>query len=147
MENCGCKKSNLTACEFIGVILSLVAGVAVGILFAFGFIPIALNFITIALVFSVVTIGILIFSLFTANVVKGNNAFYKCACKYAKLLLAGSIGTFLSTTISAIIGVTVFTIPATIFVALAAFFFVMMITALICLISCIIDKTCNSCDE
>jgi len=64
MENCGCKKSNLTACEFIGVILSLVAGVAVGILFAFGLIPIALNLITIALVFSVVVIAILIFSLF-----------------------------------------------------------------------------------
>ena len=147
MENCGCKKSGLTTCEFIGVILSLIAGVEVGILFSFGLIPITLNFITIAIIMSVIALAILLGSLFTANIIKGNNAFYKCTCRFAKLLLAGSIGTFLATTISAIIGVTVTTIVATIFVALSAFFFVLMITALICLISCIIKQTCRMCDE
>ena len=147
MENCGCRKNGLTVCAFVGIILSLIAGVAVGILFSFGLIPITLNFITIALIMSVISLAVLIFSLYTANLAKGNNAFYRCICKFAKLLLAGSIGTFLATTISAIIGVTVITIVATIFVALSAFFFVLMITALIWLILCIIEHTCRPCDE
>ena len=82
MGNCGCEKSGLTACEFIGVIVSIIAGIAVAILFSLGLIPITLNLITIALIMSVVAIFILLGSLYTANVVKGYNGFYKCICKF-----------------------------------------------------------------
>ena len=143
MEDCKYTKSGLKTCEIIGIILGIIVGVAVGILFSAELIPITVNFIQIALVMSVVVLGILLVALFSANAMKGYNSFYKCICKFSKFVLTGSIGTLLSTTIAATLGVTVISIISTIFVALSAFFFVLMIVSVVCLISCIINETCR----
>ena len=147
MDNCGCQKCGLSSYDFIGVLFGIIAGIGVGILFSLNLIPITLNFITIAIIMSVVSVAILLGTLFTANITKGSGSFYRCICKYGKLLLTGAIGTFLATTISLIIGVTVVTTVATVFVALSALFFVIMIIAIVSLISCIIKQTCKSCDN
>ncbi len=141
--DCKYKKEGITACEIIGIVISIIVAIAVGILFSAGLIPVALNLITISLIMSVVSLGILLFSLYTANIIRGYNGFYKCVCNFARFVLTGSIGTFLATTISLTIGLAEITIASTIFVAISSFFLVLMIVALICLLSCFINETCR----
>lgn len=143
MMDCGCDKRGITNCEVIGIVLAIIVGIAAGIIYFQGIIPLPVNFILIGIILSVISLAILLGSLFSANVIEGCNGFKKCICKYGKFLLAGSIGTFLATTIAAIIGVTTVTILSTIFIAISAFFFVIIIVSLVCLINCIIKHTCR----
>ena len=138
-----CRKNGLATEEIVGLILGIVAGIGVGILFALGLIPITINFIIIALIMSTITLAILLGVLFTANILRGCNSFYKCVCKLARFVLTGAIGTLLATTIALIIGVATITPAAIIFVALSALFFVIMIVSIVSLISCIIKQTCK----
>lgn len=148
MEGCFCKKDGITTCEMVGIILGIIVGIATGVLFSLGLIPVVINLIRIALVFSVVGLAVLLGILYVANIIKGYNGFYKSVCKFSKIFLTGIIGTFLATTITAIIGVVgIVTIPAIIFVTLSAFFFVLMTISLICILTCIIEETCrNKCN-
>ena len=143
MEDYGCRKNGLSTCEVIGLVLGIIAGVAVGILFSLGLIPSTISFIIIALITSAVVLAILIFSLFGANAIKGCSAFYKCICKHAGFVLTGAIGTLLAGTIALTAGLTVTALISIIFVALTVFFFVIMITSIICLYSCIIKQICR----
>lgn len=143
MENCGCSKNGFTACEVVGIILSIIAGVAVGILFSSALIPAIADFIIIALILSAITLVIGFGTLFSANTIKGCNAFYKCTCKFARFLFTGIIGTILAGTIALTAGLITTAIVSIIFVALTAFFFVLMIVAIICLVSCLISRTCE----
>ena len=143
MECYACQKNGITICEVIGIFLAIIAGVAVGILFAAELIPAIASFIIIALVASAVSLLILVGSLFTANIIKGSNCFYRCICKFARFVLVGSVGTLLAATTAITAGLVVTAIASIILVALSAFFFVLMIVAIICLISCIIQQTCT----
>lgn len=134
-----CNKNNCIAnCEIIGFTVSTIVGIIIGYLFAVGLIPITINLITIALFMSVIGLAILVATLLFTNRIN-----YECICKISKLLLIGSIGTLISTTISAILGVTIISLIASIFVGLSAFFFVLMIISIICLINCIIKELCK----
>ena len=137
-----CQKKGITICEVIGIFLAIIAGASIGVLFSTGLITVTIGFIIIALVASAIAILILLGVLFTANIIKGNNSFYRCVCKFAKVVLAGSIGTLLASIVVIIVGLVGTAIVSVIFVALVAFFFVLMITAIICLFSCIIEQTC-----
>lgn len=142
MGDCGYKNNGVTSCIVVGIVLSIIAGVAVGLLFSAELIPAVLNFVTIALIASAVSMVILVFSLYASNSIRSYNGFYKCICTFANVILAGSIGTLLAGTIALTIGLTATLITSVIFVALTAFFFVLMITSLICFITCIIKHTC-----
>lgn len=141
MEDCGCRNENINSYQIASIIISIGIGIAVGILFFLGLIPIVLNLIIIALITSVIALAIVLFSLFAANILRGINPFRKCTCSFARITLAGAFGTFLAATISTIVGVTEFSIVANIFVALTAFFFVLMILSLIGLYNCLIEQT------
>ena len=141
--DCCNRKNCIASCEIIGLTVSTIIGIIVGYLFAVGLIPITINLITIALFMSVIGLAILIVSLLSANRPGACNAFHECVCRTSKLLLTGSIGTLLATTISAILGVTVVSLVVSVFVGLSAFFFVLMIIAIICLINCIIKELCE----
>ena len=142
MECCD-NRNDCEICKSTSVILGIIVGVAVGILFSVGLIPLIINFLNIALVASAVGIGILLVALVFANNIKGGNAFWECACKFSKLLLAGSIGTLRASTITLIIGVAEITILSSIFVGISAFFFILMIVSIICLINCVIKRLCR----
>lgn len=143
MGECGCKcKGGFGSC-LLGVILGVIAATAVGILFSFGLIPITLNFIIIALVTSVVSLGVLLGTLYAVKINNGYDCATKCVCSSGKCILLGSIGTFLATTLALTVGVATATIAAIIFVTLAAFFFVVMLVSVVSLISCLIKETCR----
>ena len=126
----------------LAVIISTIVGVAVGILFSFGLIPVTLNLIRIALIISVIAIGILLSTILSANwareckVIRG-------ICWAGKMLLIGAIGTLLSGTIVAVIGLTEVPVLSAVFVGLTAFFFIWTILYIIFLIKCLICKICE----
>lgn len=142
MEYCEYKKNEKVTCQILGIIFGIIIGVATGILFSLDLIPLTLNFIIIALIMSVISLAIILGSLFTANITEECNAFNRCICKFAQFGLVGSIGTLLSTTIALTIGVTISSLIAAIFVGLSALFFVIMIIAITFLLDCLIKKTC-----
>ena len=143
MPNCDCDRRSVSVCNVIAIVLGIIIGVVVGILFAAGLIPVIFNFVVIALIASAIGIFVLLTSLFTANLIKGNNSFYKCTCKYARFVLAGTIGTLISGTLAAVSSLAPTSIASIIFVAFLAFFFVLLVVTTICLLNCIIGQTCK----
>ena len=141
MEDCGCRNNEVNAYQIASIIISIVVGIAVGILFFLGLIPVVLNLIRIAITMSVIVIAIVLFCLFATNIIRGINPFRKCTCKFARITFAGAMGTFLAATIAAIVGVTIITPIAIIFVALTALFFTLMIFSIIGLYTCLIEQT------
>ena len=141
MMECECGNVGLNNCIVIGIILALIIGVGAGIVYFLGLIPMTLNFIIVALILSVVALGILLGTLITANIIEGYNSFRKCVYKFSRFVLVGSIGTLLATTIAVTVGVVEISIISTILVAISSFFFILLIVALICLLSCIIKYT------
>ena len=142
MECCH-PRNCMTGCELIGLTVSTILGIAVGYLFAVGLIPVTINFIRIALVMSVIGLAILIVSLFSASKISACREFYGCICQSSKLLLAGSVGTLLTTTIASILGVGIISLLTSIVVGLSAFFFILMMISIICIVSCIIKELCQ----
>ena len=127
--------------SIVGIFLSIIAGVAVGIIFSTGIIPAIINFIIVALAASGVSLLLLLGALIAANAIRCYNAFYKCVRNLARFVLAGTIGTLLAATIAITTGLAATSIVAIIFVALSVFFFVLMIVSIVCLFSCIINNT------
>lgn len=133
----------MTGCELIGLTVSTILGITVGYLFAVGLIPITINFIRIALVMSVIGLAIVIVSLLSASKISGCKEFYGCICQISKLLLVGSVGTLLTTTIASIFGVGIISLITSIIVGLSAFFFILMMISIICIVRCIIKELCQ----
>ena len=143
MPICDCDRNGISVCNVIAIVLGIIAGVVVALLFAAELIPTIGAFVVIALIAAVIGIFVLLGSLFTANLIKGNNSFYKCTCRYAKYVLAGTIGTLIAGTLAAVSSLATTSIAVTILIALLAFFFVLLVVTLICLLSCIIEQTCK----
>lgn len=148
MNEYECKCSNgIFGYNVVAVIISILIGIVVGILFSLALIPETLIFIIVALVFSVVSLAILLGSLGVANVTRERNAFSKCVCTTGKCILVGSIGTLLASTIALTIGIGTATIASIIFVGLTAFFFIWTIISVFYMVWCAIKRTCNRCCE
>ena len=140
MDNCEYKKNNTTAFQIVTIIISIIVGIAVGTLFYLGLIPLPLNIVKIAIVMSVYILGIILLSLF-ANNFTDNKIYTKCICKFAKMSFVGTIGTFLSSTILAIVNVRIITPIAIAFIGLDSLFFVLMLISFIGFFNCLIDRT------
>lgn len=147
MDNCGCNKIGLTVCEIVGIILGLIAGVAAGVVFSLGLIPSIINFVIVALITSGISILVLLGAIALGNNVKGYNSLNKCICKAGRFVLTGAIGTLLSGTLAITTGFTTTAIASIVFVALTAFFFLLLTVALICLFSCLIKQSCKCSEE
>lgn len=147
MDNCGINKLGLTICEIVGIILGIIAGVAAGIIFSLGLIPSIISFVIVALITSGVSLLILLGAIAIGNNVKGFNSLNKCICKAGRFVLTGAIGTLLSGTLAITTGFTTTAIASIVFVALTAFFFVLLVVALICLFSCLIKQSCRCREE
>ena len=128
----------------IEVIISIIVGVIFGILFSNGLIPVALNFIKIALILSAMGMVILGATLFAANFIKGRNEFRKCFCRINICLLISTIGTFLAGTAAATIGLTITSTISVLAVALTMFFFIWLVLSVISLFLCLIKETCTN---
>ena len=126
----------------IGVIISLLVGVIVGVLYAFGlFTPlgaalwIVLGFAVLALLFVEAAV---IFGAISCK-----NPISDCLCRGLCCLLTGIIGTILLVIILNSIAIAV-TTAVIILVGILAFFFTLTLISLIALIRCIVRDMCLS---
>lgn len=140
----GCKNNcGFFGCECLGVLISIVFGAVIGILFAFGFIPNIVTAVGIALGTSALFLIFLVAILLLGST-NENSILASCCCKNTYCLLAGIIGTFISSSAALAIVLTN-TIPLVIaLIAIIAFFFSLLWLGLIGFISCIKCKLCHN---
>lgn len=135
----GSEKHTFEACGCLGIIISIIAGAVVGILFAFGLIPLVGASIIAALGLGVLALIFLLASVLLAAMT-APNALSKCLCKNIVCLLVSIFGTILS----ALSALSVILLPIFLaviaLVAVTAFFFTLMIIQLIAFIYCIVCR-------
>ena len=137
-----CRKSCLSGCGCISLVLSTVFAAAVGILFFLQMIPNVVTAIWISFGLGLMSLSILIAGLF------GGPSYpcgmmSRCLCAQGKCLLVGSMGTIvcalaaLSTVLSSRLILTVF------LVAVDAFFTGLMLFALFSILMCLLYALCG----
>lgn len=104
-------------------------------LFYLGFIPIVLNFIIISLSLSMVVIFLYSGMYFVYNFFSNCKRFGKDFKSISKGLFFGVIGSFITSVIAMMLGVTSITLNTSIIIGITIFFFLIMLINLIYLIS------------
>ena len=128
-----CCNKNISAIIF--AVISIIAGIAVGLIYAASII----EQIT-AIVWAAFGIGLLaIISLLLVSLLSRNDA-SKCLCKNGDYLLFGAIGGIIFSIIS--LAVTINTTLISVLLGITTCFFVFTILSLTKMIACLIDATC-----
>lgn len=125
--------------SFIAVTIGIVFGAVIGILFAFIPIPFMGTAIWIAFGLGVLALVALIIEIFIAGVTAPNVS-SKCLHKGTGLLLVGAIGTIISSIVALSITLTPTLIAVITIIAIVAFFFALMVVALISVLLCIASR-------
>lgn len=136
-----CCKSCLTPSTCIGVLISIVVAIIVGVLFALNNIPLITTAAWIAFGLSVLSLIFLILGAFISALTLPNSL-SMCLCKHVVGLLVGIIGTLVFTIIALSIVLCPLVISNVIIVALGTLFFTFLLIELISFIVCIICKSC-----
>lgn len=123
------------SCSFIGVIAALAAGVAIGALYFFG----VLTAITFPLQAVLTFAGIAFFGISAVSVLSGKCTLAQCFCRLKGILFTGAVGTILSALIALLVSLTPGAILSAIVIGLVAFFLVLLISAIICFVTCTAD--------
>lgn len=132
-------------CNCVTLIISILIGVAAGIIFAVTQIPLDVIFSVIAIIGSTVSLAFLFASLGIANLGREGNAFSKCICSDGRCILIGSVGALVTSILSLVIGTFGgFIFPIVLF-SLNVFFFVWTLISILSFIWCLINKTCRYC--
>ncbi len=119
----------------LGVIISLFLGVIIGVLFYFSLIPTITPALWIAFGLAALALVLIVgISLFGTP---------KCVCRNGKCLLAGIIGTLITTTISLAVTLTATSVIYAIIVGLTGFFFSLLIISFASLINCLVEAQCS----
>ena len=130
----GSCKCNCT-CLVIGIALSVIFGIIIGIIFYLGLVPLITTGIWIAFGVAVLALVFLLSSvLFTARV-----KVFKCLCLSLGALLIGILGTILTAVGALSITLVTGSILIAILIGLGALFFGLVLAALTCIILCILD--------
>jgi len=130
---------NFSACGFVGIPVSIVIGIIVGILFAFEFIPGIETAAWIAFGLGVLGLIILVAAVFVA-VSTESRALTRCLQLNVNCLLTGIWGTILSGLAALSIELTPGSILIAVLVGIGAFFFSLMIVSLILFILYVVFK-------
>ena len=130
----GCYKQ-CSACLLIGITLSIIFGVIVGILFFFGYVPLIETAVWIAFGIAAFALAILLISAIFSN----RDKVYKCLRANAGALLTGIIGTLITAIAALSIILTPGSVLIAILIGLGAIFLGVTLTALVCLILCLLD--------
>jgi hypothetical protein len=130
----GCYKQ-CSACLLIGITLSIIFGVIVGILFFFGYVPLIETAVWIAFGIAAFALAILLISAIFSN----REKVYKCLRANAGALLTGIIGTLITAIAALSIILTPGSVLIAILIGLGAIFLGVTLTALVCLILCLLD--------
>ena len=127
----------------LGVILSILFGVGVGLLFFNGFLPT----ITTGVILAAAVAGAVLILFWISVLCRKPYTDSDCVCENFGLLLTGAIGTLLSAFI--IFSVTLVTASAifAILIGLAAFFFALTLAGTVSYLGCLADcDDCCDCD-
>lgn len=139
----GCnEKCSFNACSCTGILISIVIGAIFGLLYAFGLLPGIVVAAWIAFGLAVLAITGLVAGVFVAAV-HPVSPLSKCLCKNTTCLLAGIIGTILTTLVLLSVALSPGFLAVIILVAIAAFFFTLMTIGIIKFIQCIVHKLCT----
>jgi hypothetical protein len=130
----GCYKQ-CSACLLIGITLSIIFGVIVGILFFIGYVPLIETAVWIAFGIAAFALAILLISAIFSN----REKVYKCLRANAGALLTGIIGTLITAIAALSIILTPGSVLIAILIGLGAIFLGVTLTALVCLILCLLD--------
>lgn len=134
--NCCERKCNCGPTCSLAVIVGLLFGAIIGVLFALDFIPNIILAVWIVLALGVLALALLFVSALTSGVVMCG-VLIKCLRQHTTCLLTGIIGTIISTIILISVVLDPALLLVQIFIAIAAFFFVFMLTELIFFIYCL----------
>ena len=127
--NCNCK----TGCTALGLIASLVAGIVALVLTITGTITISTLFAWIGFG---VAIGLLIVTLLVAASTDESRKERGCICKALSTLQLGALGTILTALVLLAVGFAATSIIGAIVYGAFIFFFVLLLTSVICLARC-----------
>lgn len=142
MLGCKIKGNGVSICA-LEVILSIIAGIVVGVLFSNGTLAITLNLVLIALAVSAIGIATLIGTIFTTNLAREPNNIKCCTCNLGLCLLIASIGTLVFSTVVVAVGIVTTSIVSILAIALTTFFFAWTIASIASILLCLISSTCN----
>ena len=105
MMDCEYKKC-CKNCDCFIAIFSIILGIAFGIAFFFGVVPVIDTFIDIVLSIATATIGFILLSLLIVSLLRcGRDSSIRCVASDAKGTLIGAIGAIVTTTAALTIGV------------------------------------------
>ncbi len=125
------------SCTLIGAVLALFGGVLTGALFFFGIITAGTFIIPATLVFGAVAfLGISAIAL-----LEGRGSVGACFCRLRGILYTGAVGTIVSAIAGLLVTLAAGSTLSAIIVGLIAFFFVLLLAGIICLVNCNAD--CN----
>lgn len=127
-----CNREN---CACVALIVAILAGVALGILSALGFVTAGIIFWA---YLALGALGILLAPIYSTDGTREGNC--RCGCRYRQLLLGAAVGTILSATVgllvAAIAGVTVLSI----IIGVATLFATFLLGIVICLTKCLCEN-------
>ena len=118
-------------CGYVALIIAILAGVALGILYALGFVVAATLFLG---CLAVGVIGIFLSPIYAAGCCGGTE---RCFASHRRLLQVAAVGTVVAAAVGLIVGAAASTVVVSILVAVATFFAVLLLGALVCLTICL----------
>ena len=131
---------------FLEIVFSIALGAAIGVLFAFDFIPGITTALWIAFGLAVLNLVSLAAGLRTVTISK-KTPLARCLCCRGDVFLAGIIGTIITALVALSILLVSTAIPIIILIAFAGFFTALMFTEQVLILSCLISGTCPWSEE
>ena len=126
-------------CAYISIILGIVSGVALGVLYALGFVATGIIF---WVYLAVGLAGILLLPFYVSLNVGYENK--NCGCNYKNLIIIGSVGAIITAAVGLIIELIAPTIAVAIVLGLATFFVAFLLVTAICVTNCLCNRNqCN----
>ena len=124
-----CNREN---CACVALIVAILAGVAVGILYALGLVP------TTVTLWAYLALGAL--SVLLTPIYAGEEGNCQCACRYRRWLLAAAVGTILTAAVGLLVIGTVGIVAASILVGIATVFAAFLLGITVCLTNCLCEN-------
>ena len=123
-----CNREN---CACVALIVAILAGVAVGILYALGFVPTGVTFWA---YLALGALSVLLMPVYTADNTGERNC--RCSCRYRRWLLGAAVGTILSAAVGLLVTGIAGVVVASILVGIATLFAAFLLGITICLTNC-----------
>ena len=126
-----CNREN---CACTALIVAILVGVALGILYALGFIATGVIF---WVYLGLGTLSVLLAPIYAGDGTRSGSC--RCACRYRRWLLGAAVGTIISAAIGLLVIGSVGVVAASILVGIATLFVVFLLGILICLTNCLCE--------